>query len=388
MKRRDRLAAGIVAATAVLAAACGASPNATAGSDFANVSIDPDALKPASIVNKGPFGETATPAGQLVLTDAECDEAKKHGYKVALSHLTMDLTWSKLVVQGIEDTLNKCGASLISVSDSAWSADKQIAGLQNLIQLRPDAIIGIPVDKNATAQAFAAVPKAGIKLIFMHEAAAGMKPGVDYATVSGPDDQGNGAAAAAMLAAYIPQGGKIGAEFYNADFFSTNGRKTGFLDWMRNNRPDIEVKEFSFTDPAQASNVAANFLTANPDVNGMYAIWDAPAMSLIAEMRAQGIKVPVATQDLGDEDALEIAKADGYIIGTGAQAPYQQGEAHASATLRALLGQTLEPFYGIEALPVAAPNLLKSYKYVYQQDPPREIVEACKQNPKCDSSEV
>jgi glycerol-3-phosphate acyltransferase PlsY len=52
------------------------------------------------------------------------------------------------------------------------------------------------------------------------------------------------------------------------------------VEWMAKNRPDIKIKQVDFTDPAKVSQVAGDFLTANPDVKGLFAVWWLPSAVL------------------------------------------------------------------------------------------------------------
>ena len=90
----------------------------------------------------------------------------------------------------------------------------------------------------------------------------------------------------------MPQGGTIGLVNFGVDYFSTNERTKGVRDWMAKNRPDIKMKQVDFTDPSKVSQIAGDFLTANPDVKGLFAVWDQPALDALTSMRAQGITHP------------------------------------------------------------------------------------------------
>ncbi len=70
----------------------------------------------------------------------------------------------------------------------------------------------------------------------------------------------------------------------------------------------IIVAAVDFTDPAKVSQIASDFLTADPDIKGVFAVWDQPALDTLSSMRAQNINIPVTTVDLGLQSAIEIAK--------------------------------------------------------------------------------
>ena len=146
--------------------------------------------------------------------------------------------------------------------------------------------------------------------------------------------------------------------------------------WFTENRPDVTQKKVDFIDTTKAGDVAANFLTANPDINGLFVVWDAPAMQVASALRAQGKELPVVTIDLGIEAGIELASC-GLIKGIAAQQPYDQGVAEAEAAIQVLLGNQPPPWIVLPAMPVLPGNLTASYKQVFHQDPPAELTAAC-----------
>ena len=157
------------------------------------------------------------------------------------------------------------------------------------------------------------------------------------------------------------KGGTIGLVNFGVDYFSTNERTKGVREWMQKNRPDIKMKQVDFTDPAKVSQIAGDFLTANPDVKGVFAVWDQPALDTLSSMRAQSIDIPVTTVDLGLQSAIEIAKG-GPLKATGSQRPYDQGVAEAMAMMNALIGKETPAWVGVQSLPVVQSNVLESYQ--------------------------
>jgi ribose transport system substrate-binding protein len=227
------------------------------------------------------------------------------------------------------------------------------------------------------APAYKKVQEAGIKLVLMDNVPDGLKHPQDYSSMISADSQGNGQAAAEILANQIPKNGTVGIIDFGVDFFVTNQRTLGVTNWLTKNRPDIKVKASTFTDTSKVSQTAGDFLTANPDVKGLFAVWDAPAMDTLSAMRAQGINIPVTTIDLGLEAALEIASG-GPLKGLGAQRPYDQGVAEAMALMNAMIGNETPAWVGVKSLAVIQSNLLESYREVWKTDAPKEVTDACK----------
>lgn len=372
---RSRLLLTTVLAVGSLAAFSTASNAQTP--DTCVKGVDLATLGPKSIIGQGPHGEQAASPDTLTLTDEEAAKVKAGNFKVGISMQTVNLDWSQLQVQGITDTLNKYGVTVTGVASAEYQVDKQIADIENTIQQHPDGIISIPVDFTATAPTYKKVSQAGIKLVFMDSVATGLKYPEEYSSMISADSQGNGQIAAQILASCIPQDGTIGLVHFGVDYFSTNERTRGVRDWMAKNRPDIKMKQVDFTDPSKVSQIAGDFLTANPDVKGVYAVWDQPALDTLSSMRAQGVDIPVTTVDLGLQSAIEIAKG-GPLKATGSQRPYDQGVAEAMAMMNALIGKTPPAWIGVQSLPVVQSNVLESFKTVFKKDPPAELLDACK----------
>ena len=281
---------------------------------------DPSTLGPKSIIGEGPNGEKAASVDQLQLTPDEVAKGKAGHFRVGITMQTVNLDWSQLQVQGVTDTLNRYGVQVIGVASAEYQVDKQIADIEDTIQRHPDGIISIPVDGTATAATYKKVSEAGIKLVFMDNVPPGLKHPEQYAAMVSADSQGNGWIAAQILASCVPKGGTVGLVNFGVDYFSTNQRTKGVKDWLAQNRSDVKIKQVDFTDPAKVSQIAGDFLTANPDVKGLFAVWDQPALDALTSMRAQGIDIPVTTVDLGLQSAIEIAKG-GPLKATGSQRP-------------------------------------------------------------------
>ena len=373
--RSKGLLATMLAAASVIALSSVASYAQTPASCVTGVDLA--TLGPKSIIGQGPNGEKAASVSELQLSDAEAAKVKAGHFKVGITMQTVNLDWSQLQVQGVTETLNKYGVEVIGVTSAEYQVDKQIANIEDTIQRHPDGIISIPVDGTATAATYKKVSAAGIKLVFMDNTPPGLKHPDQYAAMVSADSQGNGQIAAQILSSCVAQGGTIGLVNFGVDYFSTNERTKGVREWMAKNRPDIKMKQVDFTDPSKVAQIAGDFLTANPDVKGLFAVWDQPALDALTSMRAQGITIPVSTVDLGLESSIEIAKG-GPLKATGSQRPYDQGAAEAMAMMGALIGKTPPAWVGVQSLPVVQSNVLESYKTVFKKDPPAVLLNACK----------
>ncbi|MCX4161510.1 MULTISPECIES: substrate-binding domain-containing protein [Paraburkholderia] len=380
---KQRRVSSVVWASVIAAASLAVFASSGASAQTCMKGLSPATIGPKTIVGQGPNGEKAASVDTVQLSAAEAAKVKAGKFKVGISMQTMNLDWSQLQVQGITDTLKKYGVEVIGTASAEYQVDKQIADIENTIQRHPDGIISIPVDGMATAATYKKVSAAGIKLVFMDNVPGGLRHPEQYSAMVSADSEGNGQIAAKVLASCIPQGGTVGLVNFGVDYFSTKERTKAVNDWMKKNRPDIKIKQVDFTDPSKVGQIAGDFLTANPDVKGVFAVWDQPALDTLTSMRAQGLNIPVTTVDLGLESAIEIAKG-GPLKATGSQRPYDQGVAEALAMMKSLIGQTPPAWIGVQSLPVVQSNVLESYKTVFKKDPPPQLADACKKaGPSC-----
>jgi ribose transport system substrate-binding protein len=397
--RSRRLSLGAaVAALAIAGAGCG-SESASSGSGSGSGSSTADTgggdplakVDGASLLPTGSFeisqsGDKPADYKDLELTPELGEKAKAKKFKIGVVMHTMALDWSQLQIRGVRDTLEKYGAEVIGIADPKWDVQEQLAMIDTMIQRKPDAIIASPTDTAATGAGFKKIQEAGIKLTFMNQQTDGVEYGKDFVTVVANEAVKDGKATAAMLDPYVPEGATVACVCFGVAYYSVDQREKGFFDYWKEKRPDVTVKTVEFTDENKAGQISGDFLTANPDIKGLYSPWDAPGMLAVAAVREQGKDIPMATMDLGSEVAIALASG-GMVKGVQAQGPYDQGVGEALATLRDLLGEKVEPYYTTPGYPALPNNVLEAWKVIWHQDPPQNLIDACKTNPVCAEGE-
>ena len=383
MRKTAAAAATALATMAALLTGCASdTAGASGGADNPLAQVTAEELVPENIVGLGPNGVKSGTLDDIKLTEDEVRQAKERKFRVGIVMQTMNIEWSTEQVRAITERLKKYDAEVVGVADPNFDVQKQVSSIENMIQLKPDAIISIPVDDTATAEAYRKIGAAGIKLIMMDNVPSGLKYPVDYQGMVSSDNQGNGAVCAEALAKYIPEGGTVGVLDFGVDFFVTKERMKGFVDWMKQNRPDIKIKVAEFLDPANSGKDAGNFLTANPDVQGMFTEWEVPAVGIDQALRAQGKSMPITAVNIASDVAADLATG-GNIKALSAQVPYDQGLAEADMAIKVLLGGSAPNWLAFPAVPVLQNNVLEAWKQVYHQDPPQQLVDACESTDGC-----
>ena len=328
-----------------------------------------------SITGLGPHGERAVPADQVSVSEADAEAARKRRFSVAIVLHTTASDWAREELAGIVMTLGRHGAAVVEVIDCGFDADRQVAALERLAAEPVDAVVSIPIGSNRVAEAHRAIPAAGKRLILLDNAPTGMLPGTDYVSVVSTDNFGLGEIGAELLSPHVPQGGTIGILAYGIDFFATHEREIAFRKWMSANRPDLTLARGKFPDVARAGATTAEMLASHPQLAGLFAVWDVPAMAAVAAIRSAGRTIPVTTVDLGNGAAAELANGD-LVKGVSAQLPFDQGIAAGAATILGLLGREPPPWIALPGLSVTIDNVVEAYQVAWRAPAPADLIRA------------
>ena len=390
MSRRPRyvramsLAACLCSATLALGACGGdeeSSPSASADKEAA---CQPDKAlasleSSGKVFSTGPNGETPAAASTVKLTDEELAKVKAMNATAAIALHTSGDNWTQAQTAGAKSEFEKLGIKLISTTAADFKPDVQVANLETVLARKPDVMLSIPVDPVATAAQFKKVAAAGTKIVFMDVPADGMTAGKDYTSVVSADSYGNGVIAAHLLAKAVDCKGTVGILRRAEEFYVTDQRWFAVRDILKKEYPEIKtvVKAIGAPDYAKSAQAAANaMLTQNPDMKGMWAVWDVPAEGAMEAARANGrADLQITAIDLGENVAVALAKKK-LMFGLGAQRPYEQGQTEARLAAYALLDKEAPPYVVLPSLQVNQDNVEKAWKDVYFSDPPASVVDA------------
>ncbi len=370
-----RIFMGAIAATALLVSGFAVPAFAT----------DPDvALKELAtkVLSKGPNGEDPAPAASITLSDDELAKIKAMNATAALVFHYGGNDWSNAQAAALKDQFGKMGIKVIAVTDAGFKPEKQVADIETVMAQKPNIIVSIPVDGQATAGAYKAAAKAGAKLVFMDNIPAGFKAGTDYVSAVSADNYGNGVASAHLMAKALGSKGEIGIVFHAADFFVTKQRYDGFKKTITEQYPDIKiVAEQGIGGPdfaGDAEKAAGAILTSHPETKAIWAVWDVPAEGVMAAARAAGREdLKIINMDLGENVAIEMAKG-GMIKGIASQRPYDAGIVEAKLAGYALLGKPAPAYVALPAGPITHDTLLDGWKEIYHAEAPDKIKKSFK----------
>ncbi len=331
-----------------------------------------DEIQP--IEGLGPNGEKPMMVSDLenLLTKEDEEKLRNGNFTAAICFHYMAADWPQLQLQAIKAVLEKYGVKIIAVTDGQLKIDKQISDYETVIQMKPDLMITLPLDRDSTAPVLRKAVKKGIIISFMDTVPTGFKCPDDYAGMASADNYANGRVAAELLAEHLKGSGKIAILDYKYSMYHTDQRSQAARDTFKK-YPAIEiVAEDKVESPEEGANKTESLLVAYPDLDGLWTVWDGVGMSAAAVIRNLGRKTVVTTVDLSRDSAYSIASG-GTLIGTGAQHPYDQGISEAIIGLVALVGKTPPAYVNIPGEKVTRKSMKRSWIRVFRSEIPKEI---------------
>lgn len=325
------------------------------------------------ITGLGPHGERAASPLLLKLSQADMAEAAEKRYSVAIVLHTTGSDWARQQLAGISSMLGQHQAAIVDVIDCAFDAQQQIEALQRLASEKLDAVISIPIGNTSVAEAHRAIQKSGKKLILLDNAPTGLAAGADYSCVISADNFGLGEIGAKLLSSHVQSNQSVGLLSYGVDFFATNEREIAFRKWLGKERPDIAIKQTKFQSLSDVERAVKSLMQEQEALAGLFVVWDEPAILAAEVLEGEQQPIAMTTIDLGNSVAVNLSKG-GVIKGIGAQRPYDQGEAAATATLLSLLGRQLPSWVALPGLAVTQDNVIEAYQTVWHTPAPLELL--------------
>lgn len=348
--------------------------------------IPPDAkamMKPMPLSPRGqavvgfPEGPEAASPDDITFTPEELQKLKDGNFTAAIAMNVMDAAWPQLQVAGITDGLAEYGIKLVATTDAKGQPATQLNDLEQLAAGKPNVILSIPIDPVSSSAVFKRIGSEGVKIVFIDNVPTEMAPGKDYVSVIASDNEANGYFAAKAMVEKMGGKGKVGilTTVYNSAYV-IQARERGARKAFAEYPGIVEVTPGQFPgsmDKAYSATTA--MLTADPELAGIFAVWDTPAIQAANAAKTLGRDVLVSTVDLGEDSAIAVARGELYSI--GAQRPYLQGKAEAKAAAAALLGKEVPPYISVAALKVTKLNLLSALKEVTNAEPAAAVIKVC-----------
>jgi ribose transport system substrate-binding protein len=276
---------------------------------------------------------------------------------VALVTINQQALFFNQINDGAKQAADKAGAKLVIFNANNVAA-AQNSAIEDYIAQKVDGIVLIAIDVNGVKPAVTAAKNAGIPVV----AIDARIPDGDNAAFIGVDNKGAGEQIGKYFADYAKakMGGSAKVGIVGAlNSFIQNQRLDGF-------KAAAGASGAKFLDTVDGQNIqdvaltaAENLMTANPDMNAIYATGEPQLVGAISAVTSQQRtdKVKVFGWDLTAQAIKGID--EGWIVAVVQQDPFQEGVAGVETVLKIKKGEKVNSSIDIPVTIVTKENVDK-----------------------------
>jgi len=284
---------------------------------------------------KGRGALLAVAAAGLALAGAASAQAQT----IALVTINQQALFFNQINDGAREAADAAGAELVVFNANNDPAAQNNA-METYVSQGVDAIVIVAIDVNGIKPAVTTASEAGIPVI----AIDARIPDGDNDQFIGVDNYGAGQTIGTYVAGYADgaSGGEASVGIVGAlNSYIQNLRRDGFVDALESTGLPVEIVDTVDGQNVQdiALTAAENLMTANPDMDYIYATGEPALLGAIAAVEAQGAtdRVEVFGWDL---TAQAVAAIDeGWVPAVVQQDPYAEGKLAVENALAMIAGE-------------------------------------------------
>lgn len=275
---------------------------------------------------------------------------KEKSYTIGLAMHFMRDDYAINCVDAVKAVAAKYPGSRVVITDANADPPKQLSDMENLIAQNVDAIIVIPFDEKAILPAIDMANKKNIPVI----AITYIPNAKVLTTVAASGDYANGKATGELLVKKMGGKGKLAIIDLGFSLWRIDQRIQGFEDAIKGTEIKVVARQ-SGTDQAKIQDIVSGILTANPDLNAVWATFSNQIVAASDALRTANRK-DIFLSGIDADKAIIARIKEGWITGTAAQFPKEHGRLAAEAAFAALQGKSVKETYDVPVGVVTAEN--------------------------------
>ncbi len=295
----------------------------------------------------------------------------KQNLSAAICMQDLDNDWSRSQIRAMRAVFDDYGIRIAAITDAEFNIEKQLHDYRHTSIIAPDLLVTLPIDAAETAAKLRRIAGSGTRLVFIDNIPNGFEHPKDYSTTVMADSYANGYHSLRILAETINGKGKVALLHWNTTMLTCDMRSNA-ARFAAAKYPGLKTVHVFFDSIADVADITRKLLDEHPELAGIWAVWDAPALEAVKVIRGQERNIYVTTVDLGREAAMELARGD-ILIGLTAQHPMHQGYVQALCAVAELYGQTPPPLIMVPGQLVTRKRLREAWQHIYAEPLPAEI---------------
>lgn len=270
---------------------------------------------------------------------------------VGLSMHFMRDDYANRLVETVKARIAEFRGSTTIVTDANADPAKQLADIENLVVRGADAIIVVPIDEKAILPAIGNARQQGIPIVAITRI-----PGADVlSTVGANGDYANGKASGELLVEATGGKGKVATIGIPYSLWRIDERERGFTDAIEGAELEVVSRQAGL-DQGKVQDIVSGILIAHPDLAAIWCTFSNQVVGAADALRSAGRHDVVLTGIDADEAILERIE-QGWVTGTAAQFPAEQGSLAADAVIRYFRGEEVPESTEVPVALVTADNV-------------------------------
>ncbi len=250
----------------------------------------------------------------------------------------------RTIQMGMEAAAEEAGATLLQ-GNSESKPEKEVQLIDTFVARGVDAIVISPISATASAPALQRAKDAGVTIVTYNSAVEGDIP-VSYLNSSQRDlGETTGKAAAAFIKEELGGTAKVATLGFKALLPEVSGdRVDGFLEAAGEGNEIEVVSQQDAWLAEKGVSVAGDIITANPDLNVIYAANEGGTVGATQAVRNAGKEGQIFVFGIDGSEQLAdfIMDDDNVLQAVTAQNPFQMGSMAVKAALDSLDGKEVE----------------------------------------------
>jgi ribose transport system substrate-binding protein len=242
------------------------------------------------------------------------------------------------VEKGAKETAAAVGVNLVVLAPPAETdVATQISQIEDQLTKKVQALIVAPTDVAGLNPTFEKAKTANVPVLFVDTKGNW----ADALTFVGTNNRNGGKLAGEYICKALGNKGKVAMITGVMSQQTHIDRIGGAEDALKACGITVVAKQPADSDRAKGQTVMENVLTANPDVNAVFASNDLMALGAEEAIKTAGKKgVVVVGFDANPDAAASILK--GEMTASIAQSPYNMGKYSVEAAVKTLMGQKID----------------------------------------------
>ncbi|CTQ61162.1 ABC transporter periplasmic-binding protein YphF precursor [Roseibium album] len=292
-------------------------------------------------------------ASALGLTMAVAGSALAQDQRVIASIVFQGDQFMKSLQQGVREAAEARGAEVLELNIDGDQA-REAQAIDTYISRGVDAIVIAPLSATNSAGSLKRARDAGITVVALN---GGLQDksiaNATFSTANYDLGASSGNAAAAFINSELGGEAQVGIMAFSSLLPEQSGARTGgFKDAVSKGNTVTVVTEQDAWMPEKAVQVATDMLTANPQINLLYAANEGGTVGAMQAVRNAGKagKVYVFGIDGSEQLARGLMAGDNVLQATTAQSAKDMGAMGANAALDLLEGGSAEAETSVPAL--------------------------------------